>query len=108
MSEIQKVLNLIRGGRGGLKFSKSSEIQKVLNYPRGGGSSLIGNFSQIFRFFLVMAPLSLLEELVEDPVKWLVKVLKRTRLDFDVDLHRGQKRHYWNFLLLPLYFLFLL
>ena len=36
MSEIQKVLNLIRGG-GGRKFSKSSEIQKVLNYPRGGG-----------------------------------------------------------------------
>ena len=35
MSEIQKVLNLIRGG-GGRKFSKSSEIQKVLNYPRGG------------------------------------------------------------------------
>ena len=35
-----------------------SEIQKVLNYPRGGGSSLIGNFSQIFPFFLVMAPLS--------------------------------------------------
>ena len=34
MSEIQKVLNLIRGG--GRKFSKSSEIQKVLNYPRGG------------------------------------------------------------------------
>ena len=76
-----------------------SEIKNILNYPRGGGSSLIGNFSQIFR---------LLEELVEDPVKWLVKVLKRTRLDFDVDLHRGQKRHYWNFLLLPLYFLFLL
>ena len=50
MSEIQKVLNLIRGG-GGRKFSKSSEIQKVLNYPRGGGSSLIGNFSQIFPFF---------------------------------------------------------
>ena len=34
-----------------------SEIQKVLNYPRGGGSSLIGNFSQIFPFFFVMAPL---------------------------------------------------
>ena len=51
MSEIQKVLNLIRGG-GGRKFSKSSEIQKVLNYPRGGGSSLIGNF-------LVTPPLSL-------------------------------------------------
>ena len=49
MSEIQKVLNLIQGW--GRKFSKSSEIQKVLNYPRRGGSSLIGNFSQIFPFF---------------------------------------------------------
>ena len=65
MSEIQKFLNLIRGeGGGGRKFSKSSEIQKVLKFKkfwiiRGGrGSSLIGNFSQIFPFFLVMAPLS--------------------------------------------------
>ena len=44
--------------RGGRNFSIISEIQKVLNYPRGGGSSLIGNFSKIFPFFLVMAPLS--------------------------------------------------
>ena len=36
MSEIRKVLILIRGG--GRNFSKSSEIQKVLNYPRGGGA----------------------------------------------------------------------
>ena len=55
MSEIQKVLNLIRGG-GGQKFSKSSEIQKVLNYPRGG-SSLIGIFSQIFPFSFSDGPL---------------------------------------------------
>ena len=36
---------------GGRNFSIIFEIQKVLNYPRGGGSSLIGNFSQIFSFF---------------------------------------------------------
>ena len=37
---------------GGQNFSIISEIQNILNYPRGaGGSSLIGNFSQIFPFF---------------------------------------------------------
>ena len=36
MSEIQEVLNLIRGG-GGLEDLKNSEILKVLNYPREGG-----------------------------------------------------------------------
>ena len=35
----------------GRNFSIISEIQNFLNYPRGGGSSLIGNFSQIFPFF---------------------------------------------------------
>ena len=42
---------------GGRNFSIISEIQNILNYPRGEGSSLIRNFSQIFPFFLVMAPL---------------------------------------------------
>ena len=36
---------------GGQNFSIISDIQKVLNYPGGRGSSLIGNFSQIFPFF---------------------------------------------------------
>ena len=36
MTEIQKVLNLVRGG-GGRHFSIISEIQNILNYPRGGG-----------------------------------------------------------------------
>ena len=44
MSENQKCLNLIQ------QFSKISEIQKSLKFPMGGGrgSSLFGNFSQIF------------------------------------------------------------
>ena len=50
MSEIQKVLNLIRGGGGG-KFSKSSEIQKVLNYPRGGGAKPNWEFFPNFPVF---------------------------------------------------------
>ena len=57
----QYVLNFkhvwICSERGGWYFSKMSEIQKCLNYPRGGGSSLIGNLSQIFPFFLVTPPL---------------------------------------------------
>ena len=48
-SQIQKCLNLIWGGGVGI-------FQKVLKFKkfwiiRGGGSSLIGNFSQIFPFF---------------------------------------------------------
>ena len=61
MSEIQKGSEFAPRGVGGWKFSKISEIQKVLNYPKGGGSSLIGNFPQIFPkfspFFLVTPPL---------------------------------------------------
>ena len=37
--------------RGGQQFSKMSEIQKSLKFPMGGGSSLFGNFSQIFPFY---------------------------------------------------------
>ena len=40
------------------QFSKMSEIQKSLKFPMGGGSSLFGNFPQIFPFFLMMAPLN--------------------------------------------------
>ena len=42
---------------------KMSEIQKSVNYPMGwggGGSSLFGNFPQIFPFFFMMAPLNIL------------------------------------------------
>ena len=52
VSRLQNVLKFknvwIWSERGGRNFSKMSEIQKVLNYPRGWGSSLIGNFSNIF------------------------------------------------------------
>ena len=58
MSEIQKVLNLIRGGGVG-SFQKVLKFKKFWIIRRGGGSSLIGNFSQIFPFFLVMAPLTM-------------------------------------------------
>ena len=68
MSEIQKVLNLIRGGEGGRKFSKISEIQKVPNYPRGGGSSLIGNFSQIFPFFFSDASPKMIRSTLQNQV----------------------------------------
>ena len=45
---------------GGQQFSKMSEIQKKSEISDGGGvgSSLFGNFSQIFPGFFMMAPLS--------------------------------------------------
>ena len=49
MSEIQKVLNLIR--RGGTEVFKKFWNSKSSELSEGGGSSLIGNFSHIFRFF---------------------------------------------------------
>ena len=50
MSEIQKVLNLIRGG-GGRKFSKSSELSEG-----GGGQAQLGIFPKFSRFILVTPP----------------------------------------------------
>ena len=57
MSEIQKCPNLIRGG--GSFFQKCLKFKKVWNFRWGGwgrGSSLFGNFSQIFPFFLWWLP----------------------------------------------------
>ena len=55
-SQFQTFLNLVRGG--GSEFFNNFWNSKYSELSEGWGSSLIGNFSQIFPFFLVMAPLN--------------------------------------------------
>ena len=74
-SQFQTFLNSLRGG-GGQNFSIISEIQNILNYPRGGGASLIGNFSQIFPFFLVTPPLRKFEYVISPRYLGNIRQLK--------------------------------